>query len=110
MVRAISSWGRQRTLVAVRSNENQVEIQWGHVYATRLFTGRNEYTKELLRLHTCVHDWTLACLNRDLDNELYRRAFHCVARSVKWETEAEYWVVNRRLLQHVHRLQYNRRR
>jgi hypothetical protein len=52
----------------------------------------------------CVHDWTLACLNRDLDNELYQKAFHCVARSVKWETEAEYWVVNRRLLQHMHRL------
>jgi hypothetical protein len=21
-------------------------------------------------LHTCVHDWTLECLNRDLDDEI----------------------------------------
>ena len=44
-------------------------------------------------LHACVHDWTLECLNRDLDNEIYQIAVHCIAKSVKWETEEEYWVM-----------------
>ena len=30
-------------------------------------------------LHTCVHDWTLGCLNHDLDCEIYQIAVHCVA-------------------------------
>src|SRR5271154_5133529 len=59
-------------------------------------------------LHTCVHDWTLECLNRDLDNEIYEIAVHCIAKNVKWETEEEYWVMNRRLFPHMHRLEHNR--
>ena len=59
-------------------------------------------------LHTCVHDWALECLNRDLDDETYQIAVRCVAKSVKWETEEDYWVVNRRLLKHVQRLKHNR--
>jgi tetratricopeptide (TPR) repeat protein len=56
-------------------------------------------------LHTCVHDWTLECLNRDFDSELCRVAIHCIAKSVKWQTEVGYWVTNRRVLQHAHRLE-----
>jgi hypothetical protein len=59
-------------------------------------------------LHTCVHDWTLECLNRGLDDEICQIAVHCVAKSVKWETEEDYWVINRRLLQHVQRLKHSR--
>ena len=59
-------------------------------------------------LHTCVHDWTLECLNRDLDNDIYQMAVHCIAKSVKWETEEEYWVMNRRLFPHMRRLEHNR--
>jgi tetratricopeptide (TPR) repeat protein len=59
-------------------------------------------------LHPCVHDWTLSWLNRKFDEKLWRSAVHCIARSVKWETNAEYWVQNRRLVQHAHRLEHNR--
>jgi tetratricopeptide (TPR) repeat protein len=59
-------------------------------------------------LHACVHDWTLECLNRDLDNEIFQIAVHCVAKSVRWKTEEEYWVMNRRLFPHMHRLEHNR--
>jgi tetratricopeptide (TPR) repeat protein len=59
-------------------------------------------------LHACVHDWTLECLNRDLDNEICQMAVHCIAKSVKRKTEEEYWVMNRRLFPHMHRLEHNR--
>jgi tetratricopeptide (TPR) repeat protein len=59
-------------------------------------------------LHTCVHDWTLECLNRDLDKEICQIAVRCVAKSVKGEIEEDYWVMNRRLLQHLQRLKHNR--
>ena len=55
-------------------------------------------------LHACVHDWTLEFLNRSFDDELCRLAVRCIGRSVQWNTEADYWVGNRRLLQHVQRL------
>jgi tetratricopeptide (TPR) repeat protein len=59
-------------------------------------------------LHPCVHDWTLSWLNRKFDEELWRSAVHCIARSVKRKNDAEYWVQNRRLIQHAHRLEHNR--
>jgi tetratricopeptide (TPR) repeat protein len=59
-------------------------------------------------LHTCVHDWTLEYLNRGLDDKICQIAVHCVAESVKWETEKDYWVINRRLVRHAQRLKYNR--
>src|SRR5271156_3958817 len=59
-------------------------------------------------LHTCVHDWTLECLNRDLNDEICQIAVRCVANSVKSRTEEDYWIINRRLLQHVQRLKHDR--
>jgi hypothetical protein len=54
--------------------------------------------------HTCVHDWTLEYLNHKLDGDRCWIAIHCVAASVSWESEAEYWVRNRRMLPHARRL------
>jgi len=59
-------------------------------------------------LHPCVHDWTLSWLNREFDEELWRLAVHCIAESVKWMDDAEFWVENRRLTQHAYRLEYDR--
>lgn len=59
-------------------------------------------------MHTCVHDWTLERLNFDDDGRLCRLAVQCVARSVKSKTEAEFWMVNRRLLSHVSRFEHAR--
>src|SRR3984885_4493468 len=59
-------------------------------------------------LHACVHDWTLELLNRSFDDKLCRLAVRCIGRSVQLDTKAEYWIGNRRLLQHVQRLGYNR--
>ena len=35
-------------------------------------------------------------------------AKHCIAQSAQWETEGEYWMRNRRVLQHVQRLKRGR--
>jgi hypothetical protein len=52
-------------------------------------------------LHTCVHDWTLEYLNHEVDQEKCSIDIHCVAGNVTWESEADYWVRNRRVLPHV---------
>jgi tetratricopeptide (TPR) repeat protein len=57
-------------------------------------------------LHTCVHDWTLGYLNHEFDWERCRIAIHCVAVSVSWVSEADYWVRNRRVLPHVGRFKH----
>jgi hypothetical protein len=57
-------------------------------------------------LHACVQDWSLEFLNRSFDDKLYRLAIRRIGQSVQWETEAGCWVRNRRLLQHVQRLEY----
>ena len=59
-------------------------------------------------LHTCVHDWTMGFLNRIIDDKLCHLAIRCIGLSVKDNTEVEYWVRNRRLAQHVRRLEYSR--
>jgi hypothetical protein len=58
--------------------------------------------------HTCVHYWTLEFLSRSFDGGLCQLAVRCIGRSVQWETEAEYRVGNRRLLQHAQGLEHTR--
>lgn len=59
-------------------------------------------------LHTCVHDWTLEYLNHQLNAERCGIAIHCVAASVSWESEADYWVKNRCVLPHARRFRHVR--
>lgn len=33
-------------------------------------------------MHNCIHDWTVAVLNHDIDEQLYWYAFDCVAASI----------------------------
>jgi hypothetical protein len=59
-------------------------------------------------LHTGEHDWTLEYLNHEFNQERCRIAMHCVAANVSWESEAEYWVMDRRMLPHARRFQHLR--
>jgi hypothetical protein len=59
-------------------------------------------------LHTGVHDWTLECLNQQFDEERCGMAIRCVAASVSWESDAQYWARNRRVLAHARRFQLAR--
>jgi tetratricopeptide (TPR) repeat protein len=67
-----------------------------------------EIRSQSYSLHACVHDWTLEFLNRSFDDKLYRLAVRCIGRSVQWDTETDYWVGNRRLLQHIQRFEHDR--
>lgn len=59
-------------------------------------------------LHMCEHDWALEYLNHEFDQERCRIAIHCIAANVSGESEAEYWVRNRRVLPHARRSQHLR--
>ena len=58
-------------------------------------------------LHVCVHDWTLKFLTPIFNDNLCLLAVHCIGQSVQSDAEAEYWVGNRRLLQHVQRVEHD---
>jgi tetratricopeptide (TPR) repeat protein len=57
-------------------------------------------------LHTCVHDWTAECLNPQIDNSLFSLAASCIASNMMENDEPEFWIINRRLVHHVIRLEY----
>ncbi|KAL8765088.1 MAG: hypothetical protein Q9194_006681 [Teloschistes cf. exilis] len=92
-------WWVEMTKSRVRFNQ---AISTLHGYSL-LEIGEGGYS-----LHTCEHDWTLEYLNRKIDQEKCRIAVRCVAANVNWESEAEYWVRNRRILPHARRLQHFR--
>ncbi|KAL9607687.1 MAG: hypothetical protein Q9167_007423 [Letrouitia subvulpina] len=57
-------------------------------------------------LHTCVYNWILGYLIGEFDMALFGLATHYVARSVVWDSMAEYWVVNSRLNHHALRIKH----
>ncbi|RYP36282.1 hypothetical protein DL767_003435 [Monosporascus sp. MG133] len=54
-------------------------------------------------MHGCVHSWTKQVLNKLWDTELAHLAMRCVGAHVPLGTAREYWVVQRRLMQHADR-------
>ncbi|KAF3810747.1 hypothetical protein GCG54_00006655 [Colletotrichum gloeosporioides] len=55
-------------------------------------------------MHTCVHAWTAHVLNAISSPELANVAIRCITSHAHRRTEAEFWLVQRRLLPHVDRL------
>ncbi|KAF7502885.1 hypothetical protein GJ744_004954 [Endocarpon pusillum] len=58
-------------------------------------------------VHTCVHSWTLFVLNKEWDESLARLALTCVASKVRSKEADDWWLIQRRLLQHAMRLQHS---
>ncbi|KAM0137652.1 hypothetical protein ACHAO1_003971 [Botrytis cinerea] len=54
-------------------------------------------------VHSCVHSWTVFVLNKEWDKSLARLALTCVASKVPNTDEKYWWLLQRRLLQHVAR-------
>ncbi|OHW93509.1 NB-ARC and TPR domain protein [Colletotrichum incanum] len=54
-------------------------------------------------VHGCVHEWMIHVLNNGVDEQLAQTAMRCVASQVPSVEQKEYWVVQRRLLQHADR-------
>ncbi|RMZ81359.1 hypothetical protein DV738_g2165, partial [Chaetothyriales sp. CBS 135597] len=54
-------------------------------------------------VHSCVHSWTVFVLNKEWDEGLARLALTCVASEVPCTHDKNWWLVQRRLLQHARR-------
>ena len=54
-------------------------------------------------VHSCVHSWSISVLNSEWDDDLAQLALRCVASEVPETNENGWWVLQRRLLQHVAR-------
>ncbi|ERF75445.1 hypothetical protein EPUS_00238 [Endocarpon pusillum Z07020] len=63
-----------------------------------------QWTTKSYSMHACVHDWTLASLNKMVDSESYWYAFDCVAHSIDGEWELLGHLRHARLAAHAARL------
>ena len=54
-------------------------------------------------VHSCVHSWTVFVLNKEWDKGLARLALACVASEVPSTNQKDWWLLQRRLLQHATR-------
>ena len=54
-------------------------------------------------MHSCVHSWTVFVLNKRWDEGLARLALICVASEIPSTNEKNWWLLQRRLLQHATR-------
>lgn len=54
-------------------------------------------------MHSCVHSWTVFVLNKEWDEGLARIALTCVASGIPCTNEKNWWLLQRRLLQHATR-------
>jgi tetratricopeptide (TPR) repeat protein len=57
-------------------------------------------------IHGCVHSWTIHVLNRHWDYDLATLALKFVALHVPKRETVEWWLIQRRLLQHAARCSY----
>ncbi|KAK5188299.1 hypothetical protein LTR99_011136 [Exophiala xenobiotica] len=58
---------------------------------------------ERYSVHSCVHSWAVSVLNQKWDEGLAKLALACVASEVPSTTEKDWWLLQRRLLQHATR-------
>ncbi|KAI1334196.1 P-loop containing nucleoside triphosphate hydrolase protein [Xylariaceae sp. FL0016] len=52
-------------------------------------------------IHSCLHAWAIHILNQDWDEHLSKLAVKCVASRVPSQDDAQFWVLQRRLLPHA---------
>jgi tetratricopeptide (TPR) repeat protein len=101
--RRAPKWFRELTGDALSFTEAvRVLCDYGLVEAD---TSSNEQGTESrgYGMHGCVHAWTVHVLNEARNIEMAQLAMRCVARHVPMKTEREYWVRQRRLMQHADR-------
>ena len=57
-------------------------------------------------MHTCIHDWTLEDLSKQINLSYPVAAVCAIGDLVKYEYDDQYWVSNTLLLPHARRLQH----
>ncbi|KAK1624823.1 hypothetical protein BDP81DRAFT_474599, partial [Colletotrichum phormii] len=68
-----------------------------------LITKETEGESRGYSVHGCVHAWMIHVLNTGVDEEMAWTALRCIASHVPSNEQQEYWIVQRRLLQHSDR-------
>ncbi|KAH7016085.1 kinesin light chain 1 [Microdochium trichocladiopsis] len=69
---------------------------YGLVEPTNMFQEPQGYS-----IHSCLHSWTIHILNEKRDGCLNELAFGSVASQVPSHEEAEYWLLQKRLIPHA---------
>ncbi|KAH7016508.1 uncharacterized protein B0I36DRAFT_254347 [Microdochium trichocladiopsis] len=69
---------------------------YGLVEPTAMFQEPQGYS-----IHSCLHSWTIHILNKERDGWLNKVAVESVASQVPSNREAEYWLLQKRLLPHA---------
>jgi Tfp pilus assembly protein PilF len=57
------------------------------------------------QVHPCLHDWLVECLNTPPDFVFFMTALGCIADSIDDQSTPQFWIANRRLLEHTEQLQ-----
>jgi hypothetical protein len=57
-------------------------------------------------MHSCIHSWTRCVLNKEWDWEMARLALWCTASTIPKPNADNWWIIQRRLLQHAVRCVY----
>ncbi|EFZ04211.1 heterokaryon incompatibility protein [Metarhizium robertsii] len=52
-------------------------------------------------IHSCLHSWVIHILNQDWDGYLAKLAVKCIASRVPPHNDAQFWLLQRRLLPHA---------
>ncbi|KAK2591966.1 hypothetical protein QQS21_010338 [Conoideocrella luteorostrata] len=52
-------------------------------------------------IHSCLHSWTIHVLNQQCDSYLGKLAAECIALHVPSRDDAQFWLLQRRLLSHA---------
>ena len=74
---------------------------YGLVNADR--TPQQQFESGGYSMHSCVHSWTVFVLNEQWDDGLARQALKCVASEIPSTNEKNWWLLQRRLIQHATR-------
>ncbi|KAH7012600.1 uncharacterized protein B0I36DRAFT_378335 [Microdochium trichocladiopsis] len=69
---------------------------YGLVEPTAMFQEPQGYS-----IHSCLHSWTIHILNKERDGWLNKLAVESVASQVPSKREADYWLLQKRLLPHA---------
>ncbi|KAH7010871.1 P-loop containing nucleoside triphosphate hydrolase protein [Microdochium trichocladiopsis] len=69
---------------------------YGLVEPTTMFQEPQGYS-----IHSCLHSWTIHILNEEWDSCLNKLAVESVASQVPSREEAEYWLLQKRLISHA---------
>ncbi|KAH7027799.1 kinesin light chain 1 [Microdochium trichocladiopsis] len=102
LLRAVSStgpaWMRQLSEELIFNDAMGVLHDYGLVEPTTMFQQPQGYS-----IHGCLHSWTVHVLNEERDRWLNRLAVESVASQVPGHAEAEYWLLQKRLIPHATR-------